>query len=194
MSKYLIVMLGGALGAVSRFLVGTFVFKIYSGVFPLATFLINVSGSFLIGILMMLFVNRPAINTNWRLFLVTGILGGYTTFSSFEWEKLRGVAGQRWFGCATQHSVKRWFRFGWRLDRRSALQSILAALEKFHSSQGRNSAVQDHRHFYICHCNEAAGHHGLQYRDRLACFLRSFDDRDNNRLISSQQMRPVNFR
>jgi CrcB protein len=96
MSKYIFVMLGGALGAVSRFVVGTLVLKFYSAVFPLGTFLVNVTGSFLVGLLMMLFLNRPAINANWRLFLVTGILGGYTTFSTFEWETftaLRGGAG-----------------------------------------------------------------------------------------------------
>lgn len=69
------------------------VLKIYSAVFPLGTFLINVTGSFLIGILMMLFINRPGINANWRLFLVTGILGGYTTFSSFEWETFTVLRG-----------------------------------------------------------------------------------------------------
>lgn len=96
MSKYILLMLGGALGAVSRFMVGTWVLKFYTGLFPLGTFLVNISGSFLIGVLMMLFLNRPAINANWRLFLVTGVLGGYTTFSSFEWETfaaLRGSAG-----------------------------------------------------------------------------------------------------
>jgi fluoride exporter len=62
MNKYIFVLLGGALGAVSRFILGTFVLNIYSAVFPLGTFLINVTGSFLIGILMMLFLNRPGIN------------------------------------------------------------------------------------------------------------------------------------
>jgi len=79
-------MLGGSLGAVSRFIIGTLIAKRYSAVFPLGTFLINVTGSFLIGVLMMLFLNRPSIDANWRLFVVTGVLGGYTTFSSFEWE------------------------------------------------------------------------------------------------------------
>jgi fluoride exporter len=88
MSKYFVVMLGGAIGAVSRFMVGLLVSRFYSATFPLGTFLINVSGSFLIGVLMTLFLNRPAIHVNWRLFLVTGVLGGYTTFSSFEWETL----------------------------------------------------------------------------------------------------------
>lgn len=96
MSKYVFVMLGGGLGAVSRYVVGTLVLKFYSAVFPLGTFLVNVTGSFLVGLLMMLFLNRPGISANWRLFLVTGILGGYTTFSTFEWEiftALRGGAG-----------------------------------------------------------------------------------------------------
>lgn len=88
MSKYLVVILGGGLGAVTRFWVGSVVAKVYSGPFPAGTFLINVTGSLLIGVLMTLFVNRPALHSNWRLFLVTGILGGYTTFSSFEWELL----------------------------------------------------------------------------------------------------------
>jgi CrcB protein len=79
------------LGAGSRFAVGTLAARFYTAVFPLGTFLINVSGSFLIGLLMMLFLYRSTISTNWRLFLVTGILGGYTTFSSFEWETLFAI-------------------------------------------------------------------------------------------------------
>jgi len=93
MAKYLCVMLGGALGAVSRFAMGTLIQRLYSAVFPLGTFFINVTGSFLIGLLMMLFLNRPGINANWRLFWVTGILGGYTTFSTFEWETLMALRG-----------------------------------------------------------------------------------------------------
>jgi len=84
--RYLAVFLGGGVGAALRFAVATFALRFYSGLFPLGTFLINVSGSFLIGLLMTMFLNRPAIHWAWRLFLVVGILGGYTTFSSFEWE------------------------------------------------------------------------------------------------------------
>ncbi|HEY1948353.1 MAG TPA: fluoride efflux transporter CrcB [Bryobacteraceae bacterium] len=86
LNKILLVMLGGGTGAALRFLVGDYVTRLYGGLFPMGTFLINVTGSFFIGILMTVFVGRPDINPNWRLFLVTGILGGYTTFSSFEWE------------------------------------------------------------------------------------------------------------
>ncbi len=88
MSKYFLVTLGGGIGAVSRYIFGSLVARFYSGTFPAGTFLINVTGSFLIGVLMTLLLNRSALDPNWRLFLVTGILGGYTTFSSFEWEAL----------------------------------------------------------------------------------------------------------
>jgi CrcB protein len=60
----------------------------------MATFLINVTGSFAIGVLATLLANTT--NPNWRPLLITGLLGGYTTFSSFEWETLvaaRGGAG-----------------------------------------------------------------------------------------------------
>ncbi|HEY7306292.1 MAG TPA: fluoride efflux transporter CrcB [Bryobacteraceae bacterium] len=93
MTKYALVMLGGAFGAASRFAIGTLVARLYTAVFPLGTFLINISGSFLIGLLMMIFLQRSTIHANWRLFLVTGILGGYTTFSSFEWETLVAIRG-----------------------------------------------------------------------------------------------------
>jgi fluoride exporter len=94
--RYGAVFLGGGLGAALRFAVGTLALRFYAGLFPLGTFVINVSGSFLIGTLMALFLNRPAVHPAWRLFLVVGVLGGYTTFSSFEWETfiaLRSGAG-----------------------------------------------------------------------------------------------------
>jgi CrcB protein len=71
----------------------------YGGRFPLGTFLINVSGSFLIGILMTLFTEQLRPHPNWRLFSVVGILGGYTTFSSFEYETFQAVRdGEHWIG------------------------------------------------------------------------------------------------
>ena len=93
LNHVLLVALGGALGASLRFLAATYVTRLYSGLFPLGTFLVNLTGSFLIGILMTLFVSRPTLNPAWRLLLVTGVLGGYTTFSSFEWETLAAWKG-----------------------------------------------------------------------------------------------------
>jgi CrcB protein len=69
------------------------------GRFPLGTFLINISGSFFIGLLMTLLTERLHPHPNWRLFLVVGVLGGYTTFSSLEYETLQAVRdGERWMG------------------------------------------------------------------------------------------------
>jgi CrcB protein len=94
-----VVLAGAGLGGVARYAAGTWIMAKYGGRFPLGTFLINVSGSFLIGILMALLTERFQPHPNWRLFLVTGVLGGYTTFSSFEYETLQAVrGGAYWMG------------------------------------------------------------------------------------------------
>jgi len=86
-------MLGAALGGACRYAAGTAIMARYGGAFPLGTVLVNLSGSFLIGVAMALLTARPELHPNWRLFLVTGVLGGYTTFSSFEYETLGAVNG-----------------------------------------------------------------------------------------------------
>jgi fluoride exporter len=58
----------------------------FGGTFPLGTLVINVSGSFLIGLLMTLLTEKFQLDPNWRFLLVVGFLGGYTACSSFEWE------------------------------------------------------------------------------------------------------------
>lgn len=93
LSRILVVMLGGGIGSALRFVAATYISRWYDGLFPMGTFLINVTGSFVIGMLMTIFVNRADLNPVWRLFLVTGMLGGYTTFSSFEWESFASLRG-----------------------------------------------------------------------------------------------------
>lgn len=93
------VLVGAGLGGVARYAAGTWIMAKYGGRFPLGTFLINISGSFLIGILMTLFTEQFRPHPNWRLFLTVGILGGYTTFSSFEYETFQAVRdGEHWMG------------------------------------------------------------------------------------------------
>jgi len=80
------VAIGGALGSVLRFVVGTFFLQRVGAGFPWGTFVINISGAFAIGIVMQLAQTRIGLNPYARLFLATGILGGYTTFSAFAYE------------------------------------------------------------------------------------------------------------
>ena len=99
MDRYVVVFAGAGIGGLMRYLAGTWIMARYGGRFPLGTFLINISGSFLIGVLMTLLTGRLHPHPNWRLFLVVGILGGYTTFSSFEYEAYQALRdGARWMG------------------------------------------------------------------------------------------------
>jgi CrcB protein len=99
LERYLMVMVGGATGSLMRYVLGTAIMNRTGARFPLGTVVINITGSFLIGLLMTLLTERLSPNPNWRLLLVVGFLGGYTTFSSFEWETLGLMRdGARWLG------------------------------------------------------------------------------------------------
>lgn len=93
MEKYFIVLAGAGLGGLARYLLGTWVMTRYGGRFPLGTLAVNLLGSFLIGALMTVFTERGQPHPNWRLFLVVGVLGGFTTFSSFEYETFQALRG-----------------------------------------------------------------------------------------------------
>jgi CrcB protein len=87
MKQALIVGLGGFIGSVSRFKIsGMILHHSLSWRFPLPTFVINVFGCFLIGALTALMEQRDLFSTQTRLFLVTGLVGGFTTFSAFGYE------------------------------------------------------------------------------------------------------------
>jgi len=94
-----LVLVGGGVGALTRFIVGTAIIARLGGGFPYGTVFINLTGSFLIGFGMTFLTERTYLSPNWRFLLVVGFLGGYTTFSSFEWETLGLVRdGSRWLG------------------------------------------------------------------------------------------------
>jgi CrcB protein len=85
--KFLLVLLGGAIGTGCRYGLSTFVYSVIEKPsFPYANFMINVSGSFILGFLAELFEARILVSPTMRAALLTGVLGGYTTFSSFSFE------------------------------------------------------------------------------------------------------------
>jgi CrcB protein len=96
---YLWVALGGALGAATRYGVAQWAGSRWGWGFPWGTLVVNVTGSLAIGLLMALLIARGT-DPAWRLLLVTGFLGGYTTFSSYSFETLTLLEARRWDAAA----------------------------------------------------------------------------------------------
>ena len=91
MGKYLMVGIGGCLGAIARFWLGGLVYDKMGTRFPYGTFVINISGSFLLGFVITLLTERTHLNANWRYLIPIGFIGAYTTFSTFEFETLAAL-------------------------------------------------------------------------------------------------------
>lgn len=87
----LIVGTGGFIGSVMRYLVQVFVEKGMTTTFPWGTFIANVVGSFIIGIVFGLAEKGNVLSAEWRMFLAVGICGGFTTFSSFAYNNLNMI-------------------------------------------------------------------------------------------------------
>ncbi|MCB5202082.1 fluoride efflux transporter CrcB [Neorhizobium sp. T786] len=79
-----LVALGGAVGSVCRYLVGQWSLRLFGPAFPWGTLVVNVAGSFAIGLLVELIARRLNASTEMRLLIITGFLGGFTTFSAFS--------------------------------------------------------------------------------------------------------------
>src|SRR5262245_993976 len=97
LDRYLVVLSGAGLGGLARYLVASAITARWPGRFPLATFIVNVTGCFAVGVVIVILNQRlTTLHPNWRLFLTVGVLGGYTTFSAFEWEAYAAArAGDR---------------------------------------------------------------------------------------------------
>jgi len=94
-----LVALGGALGSVARYGVGAMAAQLLGPAFPWGTLLVNFTGSFLIALIMHLALTGTSISLELRIFLTTGIMGGFTTYSSFNYETL-ALLSQRAYGLA----------------------------------------------------------------------------------------------
>ncbi len=82
----LYVAVGGAIGATLRFLISSFIHSRVDSKFPLGTLAVNLIGAFLVGVMFAILVERLSIPPAARLMLITGIMGGFTTFSTFSYE------------------------------------------------------------------------------------------------------------
>ena len=99
MTRVVLVALGGAIGSVARYGVGALAAQLLGSTFPWGTLLVNLSGSFLIAVVMHVALAGTAISLELRIFLTTGIMGGFTTYSSFNYETL-ALINQRAYGLA----------------------------------------------------------------------------------------------
>jgi CrcB protein len=84
----LLVSIGGGIGSVLRYVCQKWIYQLYPLTFPWGTFLVNIIGCFLIGVFFAASEKSAFISANWRLFLTTGICGGFTTFSAFAFENM----------------------------------------------------------------------------------------------------------
>jgi fluoride exporter len=88
MKPLLLVGIGGAFGSICRYLAQVYIGKYTSLTFPVGTLVVNLTGCFLIGILFGFSSRYAWMTMEWRLFLMTGICGGYTTFSSYSLDSI----------------------------------------------------------------------------------------------------------
>lgn len=91
MLKYVMVGVGGCFGSILRFWLGIYIAGRMGTRFPYGTLVVNITGSFLVGLIYAVLTARTQWNPNWRYLIPIGFIGGYTTFSSFEYETLRTI-------------------------------------------------------------------------------------------------------
>ncbi len=92
----MLVGLGGFFGAVSRYVVGTLVANRWGTGWPYGTFIINITGCFIIGFFLTLTAERFTVGEAWKLLFPVGFVGAYTTFSTYEYETVKLIESGAW--------------------------------------------------------------------------------------------------
>ncbi len=91
MQKYIYIALGGALGSIARFSVGSAIASRLGTRFPYGTFVINITACVIIGFSLTYLNQRAGLNPAWRFLIPVGFVGAYSTFSTYEWETLSTI-------------------------------------------------------------------------------------------------------
>jgi CrcB protein len=104
LQKYLFIAIGGALGSIARYWVGSAVAGRLGARFPFGTFVINMTACVIIGFSMTFLAKRADVNAAWRFLVPIGFVGAYSTFSTYEWETLSTIRGGA-FALASLYSV-----------------------------------------------------------------------------------------
>jgi fluoride exporter len=95
-NDFLVISLGAIFGANARWLISRYAARVIGPVFPYGTLIINVSGSFIVGFFMIWATERVLLDPRWRLLIVVGFCGAFTTFSSFAFETVAYFEQGQW--------------------------------------------------------------------------------------------------
>jgi len=96
LNDLLVISIGAVFGANARWIISRFAAKILGPVFPYGTLFINVAGSFIVGFFMIWSTERVLLDPRWRLLIVVGFCGAFTTFSSFAYETMAYFEQGQW--------------------------------------------------------------------------------------------------
>jgi CrcB protein len=94
LERWLIISVGGAIGSIARYELGAWISSRWGAAFPWGTFVLNVTGSLVIGFVLAAATERLPLDPRWRFFVAVGFCGGYTTFSTFAYETAKLLAAR----------------------------------------------------------------------------------------------------